>query len=329
MATEVDEALYDSLEAGDPDAVRRALAAGADPDGEHYNESPLTFLCRHAARGDTFVATEGANPGDPVACLAALLESAASPNIVRNPGVTTDHDGFFPPLYFAAQQTRFPELVSLLLEANADVNIAMIHIEGESYTFHGATPLHQAVYSGSIRTVKALLAAGAAVDVRRGPKRQTELHEAASCGRRGYPIGGWRPNGGGPIAGPLRPDFLRETVDMIKALLAAGADVNARDSEGKTPLAASIDENEMAGADISCVYSALLRAGATLPPYVPDDEGDEEDPYLHKVRRAGGFPQYETQVTKSLAAIFEPKFPKLPAEVIPTIVAFWAHVGDY
>ena len=63
--------------------------------------------------------------------------------------------------------------------------------------------------------------------------------------------------------------------------------------------------------------------------YVPDDEGDEEDPYLHKVRRAGGFRQYEAQVTKSLAAIFEPKFPKLPAEVIPTIVAFWAHVGDY
>ena len=62
---------------------------------------------------------------------------------------------------------------------------------------------------------------------------------------------------------------------------------------------------------------------------VPDDEGDEEDPYLRKVRRAGGFPQYEAQVTKSLAAIFEPKFPKLPAEVIPTIVAFWAHVGDY
>ena len=103
MATEVDEALYDALEAGDPDAVRRALAAGADPDGEHYNESPLTFLCRYA----------------------------------------------------------------------------------------------------------------------------------------------------------------------------------------------------------------------------------EEDPYLHKVRRAGGFPQYETQVTKSLAEIFEPKFPKLPAEVIRTIVAFWAHVGDY
>ena len=328
MATEVDEALYDSLEAGDPDAVRRALAAGADPDGEHYNESPLTFLCRHAARGDTFVATEGANPGNPVACLAALLVYGASPNVVKNPGVTTDLDGFFPPLYFAAQTTRFPEVVSLLLEANADVNIAMIHTEGESYTFHGATPLHQAVYRGSFRTVKLLLAAGAAVDVRMGPRRKTELHEAANCGRNGYPIGGWRPNGG-PIPGPLKPDFLRKTIDMIKALLAAGADVNARDSEGTTPLAESINENQMGGADISCVYSVLLRAGATLPPYVPDDEGDEEDPYLRKVRRAGGFRQYETQVTMSLAAIFEPKFPKLPAEVIPTIVAFWAHVGDY
>ena len=50
---------------------------------------------------------------------------------------------------------------------------------------------------------------------------------------------------------------------------------------------------------------------------------------LGQVRRAGGFRQYETQVTKSLAAIFEPKFPTLPAEVIRTIVAFWAHVGDY
>ena len=119
------------------------------------------------------------------------------------------------------------------------------------------------------------------------------------------------------------------SVDMIKALLAAGADVNVRDSEGKTPLAASIDENEMAGADISCVYSALLRAGATLPPYVPDYEGDEEDPYLHKVRRAGGFRQYEAQVKRSLAAMLVPKFPQIPAEVIPTIVEFWAHAGDY
>ena len=38
---------------------------------------------------------------------------------------------------------------------------------------------------------------------------------------------------------------------------------------------------------------------------------------------------WRTLVTKSLARIFIPKFPQLPAEVIPTIVQFWAHVGDY
>ena len=186
MATEVDEALYDSLEAGDPDAVRRALAAGADPDGEHYNESPLTFLCRQILRPNSFVTTEEADAGERlVACLAALLEYGASPNNVRNP------DPYFhPPLYFAAQQKQFPELVPLLIEAGADVNLAMIHAEGESYHFHGATPLHSAVYKGTIRTVEALLAAGAAVDARRGPRQCTALHEAANCGRNGYPIGG-------------------------------------------------------------------------------------------------------------------------------------------
>ena len=35
------------------------------------------------------------------------------------------------------------------------------------------------------------------------------------------------------------------------------------------------------------------------------------------------------QVKKSLAAMLVPKFPKIPAEVIPTIVEFWAHAGDY
>ena len=50
-------------------------------------------------------------------------------------------------------------------------------------------------------------------------------------------------------------------------------------------------------------------------------------PYLEKIQCAGGFGQYETQVTKSLARIFIPKFPKLPAEVIPTIVQFYEPGG--
>ena len=69
----------------------------------------------------------------------------------------------------------------------------------------------------------------------------------------------------------------------------------------------------------------VLRAGSPFPRqmYI---EGNQ---YLLKIQRAGGFKQYEAQVKKSLAAMLVPKFPKIPAEVIPTIVEFWAHAGDY
>ena len=51
--------------------------------------------------------------------------------------------------------------------------------------------------------------------------------------------------------------------------------------------------------------------------------------YVQKIQKAGGIRPYEALVKKSLTAMLEPKFPQLPAEVIPTIVEFWAHAGDY
>ena len=51
--------------------------------------------------------------------------------------------------------------------------------------------------------------------------------------------------------------------------------------------------------------------------------------YVQKIQKAGGIRPYEALVKKSLTAMLEPKFPQLPAEVIPTIVGFWAHAGDY
>ena len=51
--------------------------------------------------------------------------------------------------------------------------------------------------------------------------------------------------------------------------------------------------------------------------------------YVQKIQKAGGFRQYEALCQKAFIALLEPKFPQLPAEVIPTIVAFWAHAGDY
>ena len=73
------------------------------------------------------------------------------------------------------------------------------------------------------------------------------------------------------------------------------------------------------------VYSTLLRAGSPFPRQIYI----EDRPYFLKVQRAGGFRQYEAQVKRSLAAMLVPKFPQIPAEVIPTIVEFWAHAGNY
>ena len=52
-------------------------------------------------------------------------------------------------------------------------------------------------------------------------------------------------------------------------------------------------------------------------------------PYIQKVVEAGGFVPYERAHRASLAAMFVPKFPQLPEEIVPRIVEFWAHIGFY
>ena len=51
--------------------------------------------------------------------------------------------------------------------------------------------------------------------------------------------------------------------------------------------------------------------------------------YVNAVAAAGGYVPYERAHRQLLVAIFVPKFTWLPAEVVPTIVNFWAHVGHY
>jgi len=57
-------------------------------------------------------------------------------------------------------------------------------------------------------------------------------------------------------------------------------------------------------------------------------------PYLWNVSFAGydtftGFKFYERRCLESLTAIFAPKFPQLPEELIPTIVRYAFHPGMY
>ena len=70
-------------------------------------------------------------------------------------------------------------------------------------------------------------------------------------------------------------------------------------------------------------FAMLLRAGAIIP------RSMDLSPYLDAVAKAGGYERYERAHRSRLAAIFIPKFPRVPAEIIPTVVAFWADCGGH
>ena len=85
------------------------------------------------------------------------------------------------------------------------------------------------------------------------------------------------------------------------------------------------------------VVPMLLRSGALLPrsshtawmnpmsiAYKPRSHR-----YVEKIAAAGSWAAYERQHRALLARTFVPKFPRLPPDVIPTIVAFGFHTGDY
>ena len=79
------------------------------------------------------------------------------------------------------------------------------------------------------------------------------------------------------------------------------------------------------------LYAVLLRGGARLDDHVLEEikiKCDTWSPYLNKVCYAGGWKRYARAHRTRLVATFAPKL-RLPADVIPLVVNFWANVGMY
>ena len=87
--------------------------------------------------------------------------------------------------------------------------------------------------------------------------------------------------------------------------------------------------------DCRVVVSLLLRAGAHISAeeiYRICRSGVLPDPlgrYLFKVIAAGCFTAYERAHRARLVAMLVPKLTHMPADNIPLVVDFWAHVGSY
>ena len=107
--------------------------------------------------------------------------------------------------------------------------------------------------------------------------------------------------------------------DTVARLIAAGVNVHRRLRVPKYTAmeGATLTRNVRA-------YAPLLRAGATLPPI------SRRNAYLNKIAATpGGYAAYERAHRARLAAIFIPKFPGLPVEVIHHIVSIWADCGGH
>ena len=131
------------------------------------------------------------------------------------------------PLHLAARKAVAP-IAEVLIASGAEV---------DAKDKYSRTPLHVAAEMGSVEVMKLLLAKGAALEAREDVEGLTPLHRAAICR-------------------PIDPEPFR-------VLLAAGADPNARDGIGETPLhfAARGLGPEV---DTSEVVALLLDAGADV-----------------------------------------------------------------
>ena len=235
---------------GHVDVVKVLLDAGANPDGLPNDEHiPLVVA---AQDGHAVI-------------VKMLLDAGANPNHAAPKG-KFDSSQYFA-IEAAAQSSGRSKIVKMLLDAGANIEDAlhsaannrtddaievvnMLLAAGANVNKRGwhdnRTPLHNAADWAVVEVVKILLAAGADVNVRNRSKNtygglkigalivpfydeETPLHKAA----RGYvPDDSIKE----------RKRIISERIDVIKMLLAAGADIHAFDERGNTALHDAADE---------------------------------------------------------------------------------------
>ena len=199
------------------DVIRVLLQAGADVAArdDFYGYTPL----HNAARTGT------------AEVVRALLEAGADPDAWAT-GFSVDWGWGWTPLHLAARSNPDPEVVRVLVEGGADLDVP----SGESYR-QGNTPLHYAGANPNPDVAAALLDAGADVNALSASGR-TPLHEVAANASNSA---------------------------VIELLVAAGGDVNAHDRNGYTPLHSAAWYNPRPE-----IATTLIAAGADVNARDPD-----------------------------------------------------------
>ena len=113
--------------------------------------------------------------------------------------------------------------------------------------------------------------------------------------------------------------------EIVRMLLEAGADV---DVKAPPPGGLTAMDYAYTSRRFAAICPLLLRAGSELPKDRPIWPLISEDPYLNRIKAAGGFKNYERAHLVALTQTLSPKL-ALPPELVRTVVEFYLHAGFY
>ena len=162
----------------------------------------------------------------------------------------------------------------------------------EATDFLGNRPLHCAVWQGNAGLLSLLVQSGVNVDTIT-TNDSTALHIAVR----------------------------KREIDCVEVLLAAGADIDARSTSGGSSF--DIALSPLYGD--RRLWPLFLRAGAEIP--TDNTHAQFRDPYIVRVRNAGGWKKYEQAHLARITSILET--PLLPPELVRKVLEFGLHAGFY
>mgnify|MGYP001300528081 CR=1 FL=1 len=299
----------------DAERLRVLISNGADPDATFVAfVYPDGTVIRRTAVDAVFYALSpsllvklspndrDAAPGRAAACIAALLEAGASPHGAQGPPLPPDTDleeEEEESTYWEARVHESPGPVArAAIMGHAPLVELLCKAGADVHSWRnlatGECSLHYTVRDGHVEVVRTLLRLGAKVNVYSDPDSPGSL----------------------TFVSPLDIAIICHRRRMYPLLLRAGARLTRA-------------ELDKFGGDHFDAWGNLIEDPQFQEPPMTPDRADADSPYLAKVLAAGSYKAYEKAHLKRLVDMFLPKFPDLPAEIIPNIVRHWGHVGYY